>query len=249
MKVFHNPKFRNLERLILKKNKLNLNGITILCEADLEKLKELNISETGIEKDGPYFLHKSNFKNLERLDISNNNIKEYGITYLLKTPFLKKLKYLNIAENQLRASETKILCDESLNFENLEELNISNNQIEDEGINYLFTSNFKNLSILNVEKNQIKNIDDLKFKLEKLKVLYFGFNKIDLIGLKRLENFKQLKELHVNHCYLFYKSFMYLIEKDTFNNLEVLNIENNSELYDELLEKLIAKFGSKLIYE
>ena len=225
---------------------------------ELKKLKELNLSYSGIGLTN--ILELLNFEKLEKIILEYNCIN--GIESKNVVIF-KELKELNISHNEISDLDgfEKIKC------EKLEILNLEGNFLYD--LNLIENLDFKELKELNLSYNNIADISQLKeAKFEKLEKLYLSKNISD-INILEYVNFKNLKNLILYNNQI---KDISVLENVDFRKLEILNLcdnkisdidclENcnfkelksidlsNNEIQDiEVLKKLILKNWKNYFY-
>ena len=161
----------------------------------------LNI--TNVAKDiNESYLSKINSEKNDENELLLNKIKqlEKKILNVINT----KLE-VNLTGNEIRINlngknvgnlDLELLC--SIYFKNLEEIDLSNNNISN--INEI--NNFSKLKKINLSHNQIKDIEPLKkLSLSNLKDINLSYNKIeDIQSLKDIiKNNKNLEKININH--------------------------------------------------
>ena len=205
-----NHNFLNLEPTkifkILFQNEINLK----------ENIGGLNLGSYDISCDIIDKISKIEFKNLFWINLSYNKLQ--NLTFLKGKSF-ENLKIL-IAENNI----IKNLCNEKQSnlFEHLEFLFLSFNSLSN--LISFEEINLRGLLYLSLSRNSISNISYLvKANLNKLSILDLSFNKIkDLSDLSEI-NCINLKELYLNNN----KIEDLEVFGNIFENLEILNLENN----------------------
>lgn len=101
-----------MEKIVFSKIISNLREL-ISHDDDLLDGNVFNIA------DSPYL------SNLEKLDISSNTyITDVGVRYLCKSPYIKKLKHLDLSFTMITNESVRYIS-ESPNFQFLEQLDIS----------------------------------------------------------------------------------------------------------------------------
>ena len=163
-----------------------------------------------------------NLKNKKVIGIhkeTTNKNHNYNIGLFLNYPikdfiqnefFLKQLnnKYkLNIKDNKIDI------------------LNLKNYNLGNEGLKELIQLNFKNLKELHLNNNNISDIKILKkVKFENLEILGLGGNKISDISNLEKANFKELKKLVLSYNNI---SDIKALEKVKFEKFEKLDLSRN----------------------
>jgi Ran GTPase-activating protein (RanGAP) involved in mRNA processing and transport len=152
-----------------------------------------------------------------------------GISYNLKGKF-ENLKILTLANNKISKHELYFLS--ITNFPLLKILDLQSNDICDEGILYLWQEKLK-LVYLNLNNNKIGN-QGLEYLSNKnfpyLKYLYLMNNRITCDGCFGItpEKFPEIKYLDLDKNFIGYEGLLYLSEniKENFPNLKSLSCSN-----------------------
>ena len=198
-------KFISLKSLNVSLNRISEKGVIYLSEADFaEELEELNISGNLIGDDGVKYISFSRLTNLKTLDISLNGLKSKTGSFLAKSMF-SLLARLSIERSKLSSSGLKNLMTSKFilnlikldlaycklgnegceilagpDVSSIQELNLKDNFINDDGIIYLSKGNFTDLIDLNLEDNDIakKGVEVIvNVFLQQLKFLRLKGNK------------------------------------------------------------------------
>ncbi|MEO8146115.1 MAG: DUF4153 domain-containing protein [Bacteroidia bacterium] len=158
------------------------------------------------------------FPELKNLDLSNNNIVDFSelnrypkleeLTldnslsyYDFNFPKIPTLRILSLQGNQNKMQQS-YLVDRLISFENLEELNLSGNQISiipaaSDTCDAIAKDKFcKSLTSLNLSTNRISYLNGIS-KFSNLETLEIAGN--DLTALKGIESLLQLEVLILNH--------------------------------------------------
>ena len=210
-----------IARLNLTKNNLGDQGIEILINAlkNSMSLISLNITSNNITyKSGEkIFEDLSGHQSLIDLNISSmegtnrNRLTCLGLKYIDK--FFNKNEYietLNISGNNIKDEGFVLICQAIKENKNLQNLDISNNEIRSSGlIEGLSFITLCKLSSLNLSNNQL--LDS---------------------GIKILSNslkfFPNLRELNISNCGFEFIGFEYLIKSlSLYKNIFSLNISGN----------------------
>jgi len=128
-----------------------------------------------------------------------------------------------------------------LNIQNMEidELDLENKNIRNEGLKDLSKLEFKKLKKLYLNNNNISDIKDLeKLKFDKLELLSLDYNKISDIDALKNCNFGELKELSLKINSI---ADINVLEKVKFDKLEKLDLVNNKISDIKVLEKVNFK--------
>ncbi len=220
-------------------------GAKALADSDLKNLTELYLVYSRIGDEGAKALANGTLTNLTKLSLLDSNISEEGVEALAKSENLKNLTVLNLGnrgvygpacinptKNNIGPKGAKALADGSLT--NLVKLNLSRNNISDEGIEALAKSgNVKNLTNLDLSDNNIgpegaKALAD--GSLTNLVELDLSENNISDEGIEALakgESLKNLTSLHLNCNSIGNKGAKALAKSEKLKNLTDLNLDTN----------------------
>lgn len=157
-----------ITHLNLKKNSIRTIGCSNIANSNLTNLIELDLSINEIRENGVQELCKSyQLKYLEKLLLSRNNLGRLSTLYLANSKFVKNLKYLDLSMNNIR--DEGILNLSRGNLANLEYLNLCNNNISNDGMINLSNSNtLKHVKFLNLSQNKISNYGLTYFSKESM---------------------------------------------------------------------------------
>lgn len=120
---------------------------------ELNSLTKLKIKNCGLTSDHLKTLAGVKFSNLTYLDLSYNWIDDAGIPFLLESITQSKLYFLDLNDNQISTIGTYAIgeCD---GLRHLEDLSLSNNPIDDEGVLNI-TSKLPNLQTLTLTSHLV----------------------------------------------------------------------------------------------
>nr|XP_006817047.1 PREDICTED: leucine-rich repeat and death domain-containing protein 1-like [Saccoglossus kowalevskii] len=163
----------NLETLDLEGNQIN----DIPENLSWTRLKKINLSKNKL-KQFPTQLEKA--PQLENLNLSNNTLGDTTTRTLFST--LQKLKCLNI-----KNTDSKHIPDGCCHSENLEELILSDNNIEEIPHDI---QQMKNLQELHIDNNNIEVVPKHVFQHTSLKSIHANDNKIHTVSHKISANNK-----------------------------------------------------------
>ena len=139
----------NLINLSLNNLQISDNDLKNFCPLNLFNLESLDFGKNNITPIGCFYLSKMNFPSLKKLILSNNDIRDGGLKNIsfINSPKLQHLEINdnNITQNSIHYLKNIIFMQELLN------LNLSNNQIKDEGIKIFCQIELYNLIYLNIE--------------------------------------------------------------------------------------------------
>ena len=132
------------------------NEIERFFERDVQQGKykgELNLNKNNLGREEIEILARLNLKNLEILNLSSNNLQKLGIKELSNFDF-RSLKKLDLSYNDLGTKGIENFS-KFKNLENLENLNLNNNNIGNDAMEFLIQMNFKNIKEIKLSKNRI----------------------------------------------------------------------------------------------
>ena len=205
LKDFPFNSIKSLKNLPLKKNisiNLDNNG---LIEKEINEINDIIIKgyETSLNSDS----YKDDIKN--KLINKLNQLEQKILSY-----FNNKLnveltgKELKIDLNNKNIENIDLYLLSSVDFNNLEEINLANNKIS----NIKPLKNFKNLKKINLAYNEINKLDELKIISEKN-------NKIETLNL----NDNMIEDVEI-------------LKQNIFPNIIEINLDNNNIIKKEIEE-------------
>jgi V8-like Glu-specific endopeptidase len=153
-------------------NSLGNKGIQFLCFSKLIQIKKLDISLNNGDSISARHLMNGQLNYINELYLFSNSLLSVGVQFLMNSKFIPNLKILDLSNNEIGNNGCLFIAKGSLI--SLEILNLSNNKIENEGINNLSKGEYFKLIDLNLENNEISS--------EGFNILANGF----LSGLKFL---------------------------------------------------------------
>nr|XP_004666429.2 toll-like receptor 3 [Jaculus jaculus] len=224
--TIHNNPFKSLKNLI--KLDLSHNGLTstkLGTQLQLENLQELLLSNNKIQalkSDELDFLGKSS---LQKLDLSSNQIKEFspGCFHAIG-----KIFGLLLNNVQLNFHLTEKLCWE-LSDTSIQNLSLSNNQLNGTSNMTFFGLKHTNLTMLNLSHNSLNGIGNDSFSwLLHLKYLSLEYNNIKHLSARSFYGLANLRHLHLKRS--FTKQNVFKIDDFSFQwltRLEYLNMNDN----------------------
>ena len=171
----------------------------------------------------------NNIKSKIILNIVFDKLKRQIKLKILKyNKFLQNRLYININDFHDFHLVKELNEKFNLNIENdyVERINLYYRKFGDEILDYFNKIEFKKLKELNLSLNNLSDINQLeKAKLENLKILDLGDNRIKDISILEKVNFKELKELYLYNNGI---SDIKILEKVKFEKLELLNLSHNN---------------------
>ncbi|MEJ6951026.1 leucine-rich repeat domain-containing protein [Natronospora cellulosivora (SeqCode)] len=233
----------SLEILDLSDNAIPQNNIDDLVNAGIKNLKTLNFSGNSVAN---YSSLKQGFNNLRELDISNNGITNPR----LNDEIVSNLEILDLSENQIDDQNLTNLPLAS--FSNLKVLNLSSNGSDRLEIHYLFeNADFENLESLDLSNNNIENI--LVFEevdLKNLISLDLSDNKISDLSVLKDANFIQIEYLNLsNNKITSLASIDDAYNNNRLSNLIELDLRGNNITEEDWVIGMLIRRGIVVIYD
>ena len=228
--IFNNTNFINLETLSLSDN--NITDISPLKNMKAPYLKNLNLSTNKIDDENTYVINNMDFPNLTFINLARNYFHNYNIFKCFKK--FKNLETLYIGTNKFHIfdindkydmqsfkeislskgvfSDVSINIISNFNFQNLEELHISGNNLS--SLDFVNNLNCSNLTIFCAYSNNFKFFWPL-IKFSNLSIIYLQNNPINDISMlnKFVLKLKKLSMFELSET---------LIDKND-ENLEIIN--------------------------
>ena len=154
VKYLADATFRNtLNELNIGGNSLKNNGIKFLCFSKLKYIKKLDLSLNGAESISARHFINGQINYINELCLFSNYLLSVGVQFLMNSKFIPNLKILDLSCNDIGNEGCLYIAKGSLI--SLEVLNLAGNKIENEGINYLSKGEYIKLKDLNLEDNNI----------------------------------------------------------------------------------------------
>lgn len=238
MNTFYKAQINKIHAILflMKKRFPNLYQKKIVLKNIIEnfllKIYTLNLHSLQLTVSDIQYILSWNFKNLYTLNLQNSCICEMSANFLSKYSHnLLRLKELNLYRNRIGDLGLKYLSEG--NFNSLTSLNLSNNCITDDGVDYLVQSNiFSNLTNINLSYNQIEKQGAKNISLAEsqgLQILNLRNNNVSDEGVWEISrrNLYNLMELNISSNNISWKGAQYL-SSGNLNNLEVLNLYGNN---------------------
>ena len=216
-----------LKSINLSDSKINDNCLKYLSKGNYFSLRELNLSNNLISEKGIEYLIDCTFSNLDTLNLKKNNIKSKGIYFLTKCCFANKLYILNLNNNKIDDEGINYL--ENNTFSILYKFYLNNNYLTNNSVKYFEKINLNNLKFLFLFKNKLLNDDNI---IQKIKIK-FPLTSI-LAGKNNLMNYKLFTYCYRNFEHLFSKykiSKLHLEEENMVIKLKLINLNEQSQYY------------------
>ena len=159
-----------LEKLELPQKELSNSDFIKLLKLDLISITKINMSFNYIDERSCIFFSERKFNTLKILNLNNNFIGNDGLKILCNN-LNKEIEVLKVGKNYITSKGIIYLLNATFAL-NLKKLNISENEIENKGIQYFCKGKFFNLKTLNISFTQINSncIDFFKEFLKKVKI-------------------------------------------------------------------------------
>jgi len=240
--IINKSNWINLKKLGISWNQIQDKGIEILASGKWPQLEILDLQQTNITAKGiEFIINKSNWINLKSLDVSRNKIQDEGIAILAsgKWPYLEDL---DLASTDITAKGIECIINKA-NWINLKSLDVSWNQIKDEGIEKLASGKWPRLEDLSLLLAGItaKGIELIAKKANwiNLKKLGISWNQIQDEGIEILVSGKWplLQDLDLRDIKITSKGLECLISKSNWPKLKSLNVSEN-KIRDQTLKEL-----------
>ncbi|XVF65152.1 hypothetical protein PTKIN_Ptkin09bG0223700 [Pterospermum kingtungense] len=219
----------SLKSMNVAENQLN-GSIDITELNNLTKLKNLDLSGNGIERLRPISKQGKEtgqlmLTNLEVLDLSDNLLRNNTFAFISG---LSSLKSLNMAENQLNGSIDITDTGGQLNLINLEELDLSENKVNDNI--FAFLKAFPSLKFLQISSNELngsiymKDLGALN-NLEELDMSYNYMN--EFVANKEYRSLRKLKRLYLNEVFTNGSKLLLLKLVEAFPSVKTFYLQGN----------------------
>jgi hypothetical protein len=206
-----------VEELVLSQQKITSDGLDELL-MHLPKIKSLNLANSKLSDAG---LKNLDGKFLEKLVIYNTNVTDTGLSYFKK---FRNLKLLNISGRNLGDSNSDIRLTNKgyihlATLTNLEDLSISEQNINNQTLVYLKDLPLKSLSIYDssISDDGLNNIAAIH-SLKKLRIVKCN---IGDKGVNKLSNLKELEEIDLTYTQISDESLKYL---DQLKSLKTIHL-------------------------
>ena len=192
--------------------------------------KTINNFYNFIFAEGIEITNEKDLDNINQTEIINSIIiknQEFNI-YKLKNFNLNNLNILSLRDNNIN----DLSSFQNSKLEELKFLDLSNNNIDDNGITILEKLNLNSLTFLNLSSNKITNFNSFKIftHLEKLKEFYIGNNNFDENTINNVDDnvkFSNLQEIDLSNG-IFSNFSIQKINKFNFIKLKKLYLNRNN---------------------
>ncbi len=238
----------NHKKIDLKKLKKNLKESIDIIKKKNEDLQRIIAFNEALIKS--FYNHKKNYlylKSLENVSKSFENEKQ-------RDPNDLAFLFNDYEESNVISDKAKhqILLDKEVKIEREEDnLLLSNSQISEENIKNLSLIKFNNLKELNLSDNNIKNIEFLSnMNLPFLELLNLSYNQIKDIKPLGEINQKKIKYLFIQNNQIEDIDVFITHYNQDFKSLEILNLKDNVNIDNEesdQYKKLVDKYNEDII--
>ena len=236
--------YPNLKHLNITDKAISLEGIMALALAECPLLEELHLENTKLTLEGVETLvNRSKWVHLRHLNVSNNEICNEGVSPLALAQW-PSLQTLNLRKTKLSLQGVESIRNQSKWFQ-LKHLDISQNEICDEGFFALAFAEWPLLENLNLNKTNLslQGIESIinQSKWFQLKHLNISNNEIFDEGLSSfaLGSWPELEELCLKSTQITSNGIEFLVNNVKLPNLKKLDISENS-IFDEGLKTLAS---------
>lgn len=244
-----------LETLNLSDNRFTAEGLRALSRAEFPRLRELRMYGNLMhDAEFAVIAAAEAFPVLQQVDLSGNRFRLLGLRALGAAPWLKQLETLTMTNGTGGLDEDELAalfagpC-----YEQLTELNLSENRIRDPQFDRVFTAErFPSLKTWNLRSNRIGPEGAAALArcelLSQLESLDLDRNRLGDDGARRLAEspyLDGLKELSLAHNAFSIDAAEALAESPYLDALETLSVTDD-EVGEEGMKVLRRRFGDKL---
>ncbi len=223
---------------------------------DNQNVTILKLADTGISCKGLQLLIQSVALNdITELDLSNNQLADDDMSVIpFNEQFLSKLTVLDLHNNCMENDDVKVIVKSNL-VQQLTNLDLSGNEIKDEGAEYIAEADFENLTKLNLASNSIGDKGSTAIltygDLLNLEALDLSFNAITDQAMEDIKEYyntrygllDRLQELYLGANSITAEGVINLVNiDDCFGNLHTLSFDNA-----DCEDKFIGDEGVKAI--
>ncbi|BFD45459.1 MAG: hypothetical protein DMENIID0002_01190 [Rickettsia endosymbiont of Sergentomyia squamirostris] len=205
---------------------------------DNQNVTILKLADTDIScEDLQLLIQSGALNNITELDLSNNALADGDMSVIpFDKQFLSKVTIIRLCNNCMENDDVEVIVQSNL-VQQLTILDLSGNEIENEGAESIANADFENLIELNLASNSIgdKGSDILTSKnlLELIK-LNLSFNAITDEAMNDVYNYykkeyglENLEELYIGANSITAEGVRNLVDtKDCFENLHTLSFDN-----------------------
>ena len=231
----------NLEKLILCENCIS--DIKPLINANFKNIKFIDLELNKIGDDNIPHLSKLKYENLNEFNLYLNNFTDPSIFEFINEKNLPNLKVLFLGNNKIDWNLQKNKINNNYHFNNLKTIGLSCGLFDKTSISYLKNFNFENLEILFISRNNIGSLSFVEtLELPNIKDLYI--NNLDIEEFYPLVKYKTLEKIYLRENYirnidkleLFIKELPKLILIDLERNDIDIKEEKNKKIIDSILK-------------
>jgi uncharacterized protein (TIGR02996 family) len=228
------PVARQLEALDLTSNTIRISGAEYLARGDLQNLKILLLSGTGLGNGGVEALAASRrLPQLHKLDLSENSLDVKSARALAGCSRLAGLRRLNLAGNSIR-SDGAVALARSRHLRQLERLQLRSNGIGETGAaefgkaGFLDSMEYLELSGNSLGEAGLRSI--LQSRPTRLEFLLLGTDELDDGAMRELAlwpGLEKVRELNLYNNQITAFGMRALIDSPYAKNLCRMNLECN----------------------
>ncbi|KAJ0178449.1 hypothetical protein K1T71_006272 [Dendrolimus kikuchii] len=186
----------HITAIMVSDNNIGDNGIKYLteCMCTMKHLTHLDLSRNNITAEGiKLLLHlfeksqRVSCQALEEMDLTSNPISDEGFRYITKICQYIKLKVLKLNNCNITENSTNESIKSNLNFDNLESIDLSNNEVKFPFVSCLMTALNPNLLVeldldnVGVEGNVVGCVASFMDSAQELKIRKFNLSNCKLI--------------------------------------------------------------------
>ena len=232
----------NLKVLNLRKNKIS--NIESIIYAEFKNIKILDLSLNKLGDDNIKIIVQFKFKNLEILNIFGNNFSDYKIFGICNNKKFKNLKILFAGSNNFKNNK----INKSIDTSNLEEIGLTTGVFNDKSIHFIHFFSFNNLLILYLNSNNLSSLSFIdNLDLPNIQEIWVNNNKLkDFYSLckyktLKLINIKRNLIENIDNLIPFIYKLKGLKKIDmTYNNID-FNDNKNKNIISEAQKRLGEK--------
>ena len=219
-----------------KSEKIFENLVESLLQKNWFELKEVNLSNCGItQKEVEVMVNKGTWSQLEHLNVSENNISNEALEILCQGDW-PRLEIFNLRKTKIKTVGIETIVKKS-KWAQIKQLNLSYNEIDDEGLQILAQENWPLLETLNLEKTAGTKKGLLHLisnpKWVNLQELKFGWNGENTAKNLVQKNWHLLEELDLSDSRIAQNELELIVNECNWPQLKHLNLSSNHELNDE----------------
>ena len=231
----------NLEKLILPENCIT--DIKPLINAKFKNIKLIDLEFNKIGDDNIPHLFKLKYENLNEINLYLNNFTDPLIFEFQNGNNLPNLEVLFLGNNKIDWKLQKNKINNNYHYSKLKTIGLSCGLFDETSISYLKNFNFENLEILFLSRNNIGSLSFVEtLELPNIKDLYI--NNLDIEDFHPLVKYKTLEKIYlrencirnIDNLESFIKELPKLILIDLERNDIDIREEKNKNIIDSILK-------------